>query len=165
MIKKLIRGSVGPNRTSELTLISARSPINFCAKHWCLWLEVRALWSYCVEKSWFGVQFEELVKCKSSIQNHDHPSTMAWVGLQSESSSLTRAAAAIFLLGSIVPVYHQKCTTTNGVEMMVVRGNHEPLCLLHSMCLAQDGGFALNDSFWVMYQTTPNRSGCSKERG
>lgn len=76
------------------------------------------------------------------------------VGLQSEPFLLTVVLGAIFPLGSIVPVY--QCVTTSNVEMgkfteeNFMRGTHEPLCLLCSIYLVQDGGFSLDYSSWLM---------------
>lgn len=76
------------------------------------------------------------------------------VGLQRGLFLLTVVLGAIFPLGSIVPVYQH--VTTNNVEMGkftgegFMKGNREPLCLLCSIYLAQDGGFSLNYGSWLM---------------
>lgn len=153
--RNLLQSAGGWNHTSGLTLISLRAPINWCTKYWTLWLELRALWSYWVERAGFGLQFEESVKCNSSIQNG--PSW--WIaGLQSGPFLLSVALGAIFPFGSIVPVH--QCVTTSNVEMgkftqeNFLRGNHEPLCLLCCIYLVQGGGFSLNYSSWLMGKCT-----------
>lgn len=76
------------------------------------------------------------------------------VGLWSGPFLLTVVLGAIFPLGSIVPVYQH--ATTGNVEVgkfteeNFIRGNHEPLCLLCSIYLLQDGGFSLNYGSWLM---------------
>lgn len=52
--RNLLQAALGPNHTSGLTLISVSSPVNSCTKHWSLWLEVKALWSYWAEKAGLG---------------------------------------------------------------------------------------------------------------
>lgn len=91
------------------------------------------------------------MKCNSSIQNG--PSW--WIGRTSEWTVLANCSTWSNLsLGPIVPEY-QRATTSN-VEMgkftkeNFMRSNHEPLCLLCSICLVQDGGFFLNYSSWLM---------------
>lgn len=106
----LSQSAEGPNHTSGLTLISLRAPINWCTKHWALWLEVRAPWSYWVERAGFVLQFEESVKCNSSMQNG--PSW--WIGRTAEWTIPTNCStwsnlSPWFHCPSVPMCHHQQC--------------------------------------------------------